>query len=155
MHKAEFPSSRLIKQWSLQPEFPVISSWFLTKFSFYWEKMNIEDFELLKPVSKGIGIINIIGTITIIAWATLSLFLLGAYGEVYIAKKKTGETRYAIKIMEKEHIQRKNILDEISSEKDIMGKIQSQFIVPDTWVKESIVIKVVIRYLLLCGNLCP
>ena len=38
LHKAEFPSSRLIKQWSLQPEFPVISSWFLTKFSFYWEK---------------------------------------------------------------------------------------------------------------------
>jgi serine/threonine-protein kinase RIM15 len=67
--------------------------------------MNIQDFDLLKPISKG------------------------AYGEVYIAKKKSSATRYAVKIMEKEHIQRKNILDEISTEKDIMGKMDSQFIV--------------------------
>lgn len=39
------------------------------------------------------------------------------------------DKRYAIKVMEKEHIKRKNMLDEILSERSIMAQIDCKYIV--------------------------
>ena len=39
------------------------------------------------------------------------------------------EKRYAIKVMEKEHIKRKNMLNEILSERSIMAQIDCKYIV--------------------------
>ena len=39
------------------------------------------------------------------------------------------DKRYAIKVMEKEHIKRKNMLNEILSERSIMAQIDCKYIV--------------------------
>lgn len=66
---------------------------------------SIQDFEIVKPVSKG------------------------AYGKVYIGRKKTTGDLYAIKILKKEDMVRKNMVSHVLAERKVMSLSQAPFIV--------------------------
>ncbi|CAF4465288.1 unnamed protein product [Rotaria socialis] len=68
---------------------------------------NIKDFIFLKTISRG------------------------GYGRVYLATKKTDEnkTKYAIKVINKHDIRRKNLIDQILNERDALATMHSQFVV--------------------------
>lgn len=71
------------------------------------------DFEIIKPISKG------------------------AYGKVYLAKKKTTGDRYAIKVLAKEHILRKKQAGHIETERTILARSKSPFVVKLFWTFQS------------------
>lgn len=75
--------------------------------------VNISDFELIKPISKG------------------------AFGKIYLAKKKTTGDRYAIKILAKEHVLRKKQRSRIQTECSILANADSPFVVKLFWTFES------------------
>eukprot|EP01134_Creolimax_fragrantissima_P000021 CFRG0021T1 len=66
---------------------------------------NIKDFEILKPISKG------------------------AYGRVYLAKKKTTRDLYAIKVLRKDDMVRKNMVDNVLAEKKALALADNSYIV--------------------------
>ena len=83
--------------------------------------MRIEDFELIKPISKG-------------AFGSGEFFC--RFGEklqlsVYIGVKRSDarRVRYAVKVMDKGDMVRKNMLAELAVEKNIMAQIDSKYIV--------------------------
>ncbi|ETV85178.1 AGC protein kinase, variant [Aphanomyces astaci] len=76
-------------------------------------RVTIDDFDIIKPISKG------------------------AYGKVYLAKKKTTGDQYAIKVLAKEHVLRKNQLSNIEAERDILASVQSPFVVKLFWTFQS------------------
>ncbi|CAF1243375.1 unnamed protein product [Adineta ricciae] len=67
----------------------------------------IKDFHFLKTISRG------------------------GYGRVYLATKKTDENKikYAIKVINKQDIRRKNLIDQILNERDALATLHSQFLV--------------------------
>jgi serine/threonine protein kinase len=66
---------------------------------------NIQDFEIIKPISKG------------------------AYGKVYLASKKTTKDLYAIKILKKEDMVRKNMVTSVIAERKVLALSNTPFIV--------------------------
>ncbi|EGG20039.1 protein serine/threonine kinase [Cavenderia fasciculata] len=69
------------------------------------EGLSISDFEILKPISRG------------------------AFGRVYLAqKKKTGDL-YAIKVLKKLDTIRKNMVDHVLIERNILATVQNPFVV--------------------------
>ncbi len=68
-------------------------------------KVQISNFNILKRLSKG------------------------AYGYVVLAEKKTSKDLFAIKIMNVKEAVKKNQIDLLSTEKDIMNTVNSEFVV--------------------------
>ena len=67
--------------------------------------VSIQDFELVKPISKG------------------------AYGRVFLARKKNTGDLYAIKVMNKQELFRKNQSQHIQAERRIMAHADNPFVV--------------------------
>jgi len=59
-------------------------------------QVTIDSFEILKPISRG------------------------AYGHVVLAAKKTTRDLYAIKVMRKSHMRRKNSVERIKTERQVL-----------------------------------
>lgn len=77
-------------------------------------RVSIRDFQIVKPISKG------------------------AYGKVYLARKKTTGDQYAIKVLAKEHLLRKKQkLASIETERDILVNIESPYVVKLFWTFQS------------------
>lgn len=77
-------------------------------------RVSIRDFQIVKPISKG------------------------AYGKVYLARKKTTGDQYAIKVLAKEHLLRKKQkLESIETERDILVNIESPYVVKLFWTFQS------------------
>ncbi|KAF0741372.1 hypothetical protein Ae201684_003482 [Aphanomyces euteiches] len=76
-------------------------------------RVTIQDFDIIKPISKG------------------------AFGKVYLAKKKTTGDQYAIKVLAKEHVLRKKQLPNIEAERDILASVESPFVVKLFWTFQS------------------
>ncbi|PRP75823.1 hypothetical protein PROFUN_08817 [Planoprotostelium fungivorum] len=69
------------------------------------DKPRLDDFEIIRPISRG------------------------AFGKVFLAmKKKTGDY-YAIKVLNKDDLRKKNQIEHIRAERDILAHTQSQFLV--------------------------
>lgn len=66
---------------------------------------SIQDFEIVKPISHG------------------------AYGKVYLARKKTTLDLYAIKILKKEDMVRKNMVNHVLAERTVLALSNASFIV--------------------------
>lgn len=77
-------------------------------------RVSIRDFQIIKPISKG------------------------AYGKVYLARKKTTGDQYAIKVLAKEHLLRKKQqIENIETERDILVNIESPYVVKLFWTFQS------------------
>ena len=68
-------------------------------------RITIENFRILKPLSKG------------------------AYGTVVLAEKRTTKDLYAIKIMNAQETLRKNQMELLRTEKDILNSVNNEFVV--------------------------
>lgn len=81
----------------------------------HYHKVSIQDFDILKPISKG------------------------AYGKIYLAKKITTGDRYAIKVIAKEHVLRKKLeFHHIETEKSILASTgSSPFVVELFWTFQT------------------
>ncbi len=66
---------------------------------------SINDFEIIKPVSKG------------------------AFGKVYVARKRTTRDLYAIKVMKKELLLRKNMTSHVLAERRVMSLAKNPYVV--------------------------
>ncbi|KAL1006319.1 hypothetical protein UPYG_G00070750 [Umbra pygmaea] len=66
---------------------------------------SIEDFVVLKPISRG------------------------AFGKVYLARKKCNTRLYAIKVMKKAEMRDKNMADQLKAERDALALSKSPFVV--------------------------
>jgi serine/threonine protein kinase len=70
-----------------------------------WGAVSIDDFEVLKPISRG------------------------AYGRVYLARKKATGDLYAIKVMRKADLIRKNMVQSARNERNILAMANNPFVV--------------------------
>ena len=77
------------------------------------DKMSIQDFILLKTVSSG------------------------AYGKVILARKKATKDLFAIKVLDKEMMVEKNVADFVMNERDILNKVDNDFIVRGVYTFQS------------------
>ncbi|KAG0206964.1 hypothetical protein BGX28_001713 [Mortierella sp. GBA30] len=66
---------------------------------------SIQDFEIIKPVSRG------------------------AFGKVYLARKKTTQDLYAIKILKKADMVRKNMVNHVLAERRVLALTRTPFVV--------------------------
>ncbi|KAF9970220.1 hypothetical protein BGZ73_007102, partial [Actinomortierella ambigua] len=66
---------------------------------------SIQDFEIIKPISRG------------------------AFGKVYLAKKKTTKDLYAIKILKKDDMVRKNMVNHVLAERRVLALTRTPFVV--------------------------
>ncbi|KAF9275415.1 hypothetical protein BGZ68_010816, partial [Mortierella alpina] len=66
---------------------------------------SIQDFEIIKPVSRG------------------------AFGKVYLARKKTTKDLYAIKILKKADMVRKNMVNHVLAERRVLALTKTPFVV--------------------------
>ncbi|KAI3688902.1 hypothetical protein L2E82_46829 [Cichorium intybus] len=69
------------------------------------ERTTIEDFEIIKPISRG------------------------AYGKVFLARKKTTGDLFAIKMLKKMDMLRKNDIERIVAERNILITVRNPFVV--------------------------
>ncbi|OQS04469.1 kinase, partial [Thraustotheca clavata] len=76
-------------------------------------RISIQDFDIIKPISKG------------------------AFGRVYLAKKKTTGDQFAIKVLAKEHVLRKKQLGHIETERNVLANVESPFVVKLFWTFQS------------------
>ncbi|KIY92674.1 hypothetical protein MNEG_15289 [Monoraphidium neglectum] len=67
--------------------------------------MSIDDFNILKPISRG------------------------AFGRVYLAEKKSTGDRFALKVIRKADVFKKNLVQSINNEKNIMAIANNPFVV--------------------------
>ncbi|KAK9080298.1 hypothetical protein SSX86_000056 [Deinandra increscens subsp. villosa] len=73
--------------------------------SLHKERTSIDDFEIIKPISKG------------------------AYGKVFLARKRTTGDLFAIKMLKKMDILRKNDIERIVAERNILITVRNPFVV--------------------------
>ena len=66
---------------------------------------SIQDFEIIKPISRG------------------------AFGKVYLARKKTTGDLYAIKILKKVDMVRKNMVNHVLAERRVLSLSKTPFVV--------------------------
>ncbi|KAG7401026.1 hypothetical protein PHYBOEH_003221 [Phytophthora boehmeriae] len=76
-------------------------------------RVSIRDFQIIKPISKG------------------------AFGKVYLARKKTTGDQYAIKVLAKEHLLRKKQIQQIETERNILASVVSPFVVKLFWTFQT------------------
>ncbi|KAL4099523.1 hypothetical protein PRIC1_007327 [Phytophthora ramorum] len=76
-------------------------------------RVSIRDFQIVKPISKG------------------------AFGKVYLARKKTTGDQYAIKVLAKEHLLRKKQIQQIETERNILASVVSPFVVKLFWTFQT------------------
>lgn len=76
-------------------------------------RVSIRDFHIVKPISKG------------------------AFGKVYLARKKTTGDQYAIKVLAKEHLLRKKQIQQIETERNILASVVSPFVVKLFWTFQT------------------
>ncbi|KAI9895348.1 hypothetical protein PsorP6_018445 [Peronosclerospora sorghi] len=76
-------------------------------------RISIRDFQIVKPISKG------------------------AFGKVYLARKKTTGDQYAIKVVAKEHLLRKKQIEQIETERNILASVVSPFVVKLFWTFQT------------------
>ncbi|KAG1711611.1 hypothetical protein DVH05_008859 [Phytophthora capsici] len=76
-------------------------------------RVSIRDFHIIKPISKG------------------------AFGKVYLARKKTTGDQYAIKVLAKEHLLRKKQIEQIETERNILANVVSPFVVKLFWTFQT------------------
>ncbi|TMW64902.1 hypothetical protein Poli38472_009069 [Pythium oligandrum] len=76
-------------------------------------RVSIRDFQIIKPISKG------------------------AFGKVYLARKRTTGDQYAIKVLAKEHVLRKKQIQHIETERDILVTVESPFVVKLFWTFQT------------------
>nr|CAD1839654.1 unnamed protein product [Ananas comosus var. bracteatus] len=69
------------------------------------ERTSIDDFEIIKPISRG------------------------AFGRVFLAKKRTTGDLFAIKVLRKADMIRKNAVESILAERDILITVRNPFVV--------------------------
>ncbi|XP_047339412.1 probable serine/threonine protein kinase IREH1 isoform X2 [Impatiens glandulifera] len=69
------------------------------------DRTSIDDFEIIKPISRG------------------------AFGRVFLAKKRTTGDLFAIKVLRKADMIRKNAVESILAERDILISVQNPFVV--------------------------
>ncbi|XP_039145925.1 probable serine/threonine protein kinase IREH1 isoform X1 [Dioscorea cayenensis subsp. rotundata] len=69
------------------------------------ERTSIDDFEIIKPISRG------------------------AFGRVFLAKKRTTGDLFAIKVLKKADMIRKNAVESILAERDILISVRNPFVV--------------------------
>ncbi|XP_078444875.1 protein kinase superfamily protein isoform X2 [Wolffia australiana] len=69
------------------------------------DRTSIDDFEIMKPISRG------------------------AFGRVFLAKKRTTGDLFAIKVLRKADMIRKNAVESIIAERDILISVQNPFVV--------------------------
>ncbi|URD86110.1 hypothetical protein MUK42_27582 [Musa troglodytarum] len=69
------------------------------------DRTSIDDFEIIKPISRG------------------------AYGRVFLAKKRTTGDLFAIKVLKKADMIRKNAVESILAERDILITVRNPFVV--------------------------
>lgn len=69
------------------------------------DRTSIDDFEILKPISRG------------------------AFGRVFLAKKRTTGDLFAIKVLRKADMIRKNAVESILAERDILISVRNPFVV--------------------------
>ncbi|KAK4781971.1 hypothetical protein SAY86_016073 [Trapa natans] len=69
------------------------------------DRTSIDDFEIIKPISRG------------------------AYGRVFLAKKRTTGDLFAIKVLKKADMIRKNAVESILAERDILISVRNPFVV--------------------------
>jgi len=67
--------------------------------------MSIDDFEIIKPISRG------------------------AFGRVYLARKKATQDLFAIKVMRKADLMRKNMVESVKNERNILATTSNPFVV--------------------------
>jgi len=67
--------------------------------------MSINDFEIIKPISRG------------------------AFGRVYLARKKATQDLFAIKVMRKHDLLRKNMVESVKNERNILATTSNPFVV--------------------------
>eukprot|EP00897_Mesotaenium_endlicherianum_P003295 jgi/Mesen1/2994/ME000177S02275 len=67
------------------------------------DRTTIDDFEIIKPISKG------------------------AYGRVFLARKKITGDLFAIKVLKKSHMVRKNAVESVQAERNILVQARSPF----------------------------
>ncbi|KAL0583147.1 hypothetical protein ABG067_006914 [Albugo candida] len=75
--------------------------------------VSIQDFDILKPISRG------------------------AFGCVYLARKKSTGDQFAIKVLGKEHVVRKKQVRNIETERDILMNVESPFVVKLFWTFQT------------------
>jgi len=68
-------------------------------------RVSIDDFEIIKPISSG------------------------AYGKVYLARKKKTRDLYAVKVQNKSDLLRKNMVDNVIAERQILSNVKTPFVV--------------------------
>ena len=73
--------------------------------SFGLAAMSINDYEIIKPISRG------------------------AFGRVYLAKKKATGDLFAIKVMRKADLIRKNMVESVKNERNILAMANNPFVV--------------------------
>ncbi|TDH68557.1 hypothetical protein CCR75_000294 [Bremia lactucae] len=76
-------------------------------------RVTIRDFQIVKPISKG------------------------AFGKVYLARKKTTGDQYAIKVLAKQHLVRKKQIQQIETERNILASVVSPFVVKLFWTFQT------------------
>ncbi|XVE58887.1 hypothetical protein DITRI_Ditri04bG0205000 [Diplodiscus trichospermus] len=69
------------------------------------DRTSIDDFEIIKPISRG------------------------AFGRVFLAKKRTTGDLFAIKVLKKADMTRKNAVESILAERDILISVRNPFVV--------------------------
>ncbi|XAR49494.1 Non-specific serine/threonine protein kinase [Bertholletia excelsa] len=69
------------------------------------DRTSIDDFEIIKPISRG------------------------AFGRVFLAKKRTTGDLFAIKVLKKADMVRKNAVESILAERDILISVRNPFVV--------------------------
>jgi serine/threonine protein kinase len=53
----------------------------------------------------------------------------GAYGKVILARKKNTEDYFAIKVLDKEKMKEKNVIEFVMNERNILSQVSNEFIV--------------------------
>jgi len=96
---------------------------------------SIDDFEFIKPITQGIDHSNLSLLFLIIKFY---LILIGGFGKVYLGKRKQAKYQqsdqqqqqiYAIKVMEKSVMVRKNMAEQVVAERDALAVAKSPFVV--------------------------
>lgn len=75
--------------------------------------MTIHDFILLKAISSG------------------------AYGKVILAKKKDTDDYFAIKVLDKQKMMEKNVVEYVMNERNILSQVSNEFIVRGVYTFQS------------------
>jgi serine/threonine protein kinase len=61
----------------------------------------------------------------------------GAYGKVILARKKNTEDYFAIKVLDKQKMKEKNVIEFVINEKNILSSVSNEFIVRGVYTFQS------------------